>query len=1122
MHLTDRRGISAAALPLTLLLGLPLVGCTDDDGGSSGPRVTAPAAGSVVSGTVTIAWTDIDGSNVQVLLSSDSGATFSTELAASTPNDGGFPFDTTTQTDGSGYRARIVSDNSASGGDFTIDNTAPVTTLQFPNGGDFAGQSSEIRWTTTDANLGTVEILASSDGGANFDIPIANGAPDTGTFAWDATSLTEGTTYRIQITSTDAAGNAATPAASSGDFTLDLVAPTVTLTAPNGGENLTGISAATWTTTDANPGTVTITASSDSGATFPTSVAEAVSDTGTFAWRTGLLPDTMTARLRIVATDLAGNVSAADDSDADFSVENMRLIEVGQLSDVNGNALVDAGDTLLLRFDKFVALNGAMGSDLTLSVAGDSLGTGATLAIGIDPDSVLVTLGTSPTLRHRGVFSEQALAAGAPSGIDVSSSMTPNAIESTTGVDASPSTPVDLRPRAVDQAPTAVVAVTGRRGALADLDSDGDLDLVVAVTGGSASQVWQNDGGGGFTALAGFDADDTRDVALADVDGDGLIDAITATVGPNRVWTGNGMGGFADSGQSLGSAGTQAVALGDLDGDGDLDAFFGNGGVAAMADTVWLNDGTGAFANTGQSLGGSNSSSVALGDLDGDGDLDAFVAHLGDSNSQVYLNNGAGVFAAGDTTLVTAAQDVQMGDLDADGDLDLWVSANGQNQVFFNFGDGTFSSPPIFYGNNDNRGAALLDYDGDGDLDAISGKNLDSTRYWLNDGSGVFAVDTVDAEVDLAVDIAAGRIDGDSDVDLVVIVDMGAHRAYRSSASGGQPNAAFTSTTLDGAAALTAAAATGDVDRDGDVDVVTVVESVGNQVLTSNRDGTFTLLGTFGSTASAGGTLFDADGDGDLDYLERIGDATTGVDILYLGDGAGGFTAAASALNVGAWPIGDVDGDGDADLAVSDGLALEIFDGDGDGGFTASGSTFAGVPDDAGVLPFDFDGDGDVDLVMNSGSDLAVLENDGSGGFTLATTSIGDAGASLAIGDREGDGDPDVLSGRPSPLSPAWLVNDGSPMTWATAPATVRTDTFSQLALLDVNEDGDLDILGYDPNDAEIIYLPTGGADVVFSGQPYAGFGVLDADLDGDVDVYIANGSGGMPTPAQDELLTLD
>ena len=166
----------------------------------------------------------------------------------------------------------------------------------------------------------------------------------------------------------------------------------------------------------------------------------------------------------------------------------------------------------------------------------------------------------------------------------------------------------------------------------------------------------------------------------------------------------------------------------------------------------------------------------------------------------------------------------------------------------------------------------------------------------------------------------------------------------------------------------------------------------------------------------------------------------------------------------------------------------------------------AGVPDDAGVLPFDFDGDGDVDLVMNSGSDLAVLENDGSGGFTLATTSIGDAGASLAIGDREGDGDPDVLSGRPSPLSPAWLVNDGSPMTWATAPATARTDTFSQLALLDVNEDGNVDILGYDPDDAEIIYLPTGGADVVFSGQPYAGFGVLDADLDGDPDVVFANG----------------
>ena len=68
-----------------------------------------------------------------------------------------------------------------------------------------------------------------------------------------------------------------------------------------------------------------------------------------------------------------------------------------------------------------------------------------------------------------------------------------------------------------------------------------------------------------------------------------------------------------------------AVALGDVDGDGDLDAFVAN---SNQANRVWLNDGSGTFTDSGQSLGDSSSWAVALGDLDGDGDLDAFVGEL--------------------------------------------------------------------------------------------------------------------------------------------------------------------------------------------------------------------------------------------------------------------------------------------------------------------------------------------------------------------------------------------------------------------------------------------------------------------------------------------------------------
>ena len=81
--------------------------------------------------------------------------------------------------------------------------------------------------------------------------------------------------------------------------------------------------------------------------------------------------------------------------------------------------------------------------------------------------------------------------------------------------------------------------------------------------------------------------------------------------------------GFVDSGQRLGVGRSWDVSLGDLDGDGDLDAFVANSAKGEIGSQAWLNDGSGIFFSHGPEL--PFGTGLELGDLDGDGDLDVFI-----------------------------------------------------------------------------------------------------------------------------------------------------------------------------------------------------------------------------------------------------------------------------------------------------------------------------------------------------------------------------------------------------------------------------------------------------------------------------------------------------------------
>ena len=304
----------------------------------------------------------------------------------------------------------------------------------------------------------------------------------------------------------------------------------------------------------------------------------------------------------------------------------------------------------------------------------------------------------------------------------------------------------------------------------------------------------------------------TYAIALGDLDGDGDLDAFFANGKneeplPNTVWLNNGKGRFTDSGQRLGLRESHSLEMGDLDRDGDLDVLVGN----VYSVDVFLNDGQGNMNLLDQELfieaSGSYSWDVALGDLDGDADLDTFwggccggsrtgrgpvQAIL--SENVLFLNEGQGRFQdSGQRLGMEGSEAVALGDLDRDGDLDVFVANSGSitgvigegdqqqgkhepnqpNRVYQNNGHGELSDSGQLLGAARSHAVALGDLDNDGDLDAFVG-NKEADEVWLNTGGlqggqdGTFSDSSQRLGQEMTADVLLGDLDGDGDLDALL------------------------------------------------------------------------------------------------------------------------------------------------------------------------------------------------------------------------------------------------------------------------------------------------------------------------------------------------------------------
>jgi hypothetical protein len=328
----------------------------------------------------------------------------------------------------------------------------------------------------------------------------------------------------------------------------------------------------------------------------------------------------------------------------------------------------------------------------------------------------------------------------------------------------------------------------------ADLDGDGDLDIVIANEFGR-NILLLNDGTGRFTnASSRLPAaiHDSEDVGIADFDGDGDLDVVVVSEDDqiNELYLNDGTATFSDASGRLPVTGiSNAVVVADISGDGRPDILIGNNG----QNVALVNTAPGQFTNqTSPRLPLRNdvTQDLELGDVDGDGDLDLLVGN--EDRNRLHVNDGTGMFTDESVQRIPLrgtdeeTREADFGDVDGDGDLDILfanvnstnTNADPANRLLINDGTGQFSDETASRlpttGDRSFEGD-FVDVDGDGDLDIITG-NLNSGiaaspyRVLLNDGSGVFADGTEaifpSSAIGSGFDVEAADFDGDGLPDL--------------------------------------------------------------------------------------------------------------------------------------------------------------------------------------------------------------------------------------------------------------------------------------------------------------------------------------------------------------------
>lgn len=469
---------------------------------------------------------------------------------------------------------------------------------------------------------------------------------------------------------------------------------------------------------------------------------------------------------------------------------------------------------------------------------------------------------------------------------------------------------------------------------IADFTGDGVLDIAVAAK--HLVSLFRGLGDGTFAPrqTAAFDTLDERDIVAGDVTGDGIPDLVTSDLIRRRllVRAGFGNGTFGPRIASNVDLPVLGLELADMNRDGRLD-------VVSLCDSrlgvvVALGDGAGRFgAQLPRLVFTDFPIGIAIGDVDNDGRLDVVgTTHWLTPTLEAFLNQGGRNFVGPVVTTLPdpgqgSAWRVHLADLDLDSRLDAVINFDWSVETALGNGDGTFRAHFTLSFPGYLEDSHVEDVNGDFKPDLI-GTGATGIRVWPGLGDGTFGVVVESPLPDRPNQLADGDLNGDGVIDLGVVMGAGVTHAL------GVGNGTFVLEPGMWVPSPTyAQVAVGDVTGDGRDDLVGMkAESPwcdGALLCSRVASRRQNPVGAMGAWLDAPWTtawwprIGDVNGDG-------IGDLLFAADLgfgMALGDSSGHFTIEpgyggeiSSDMRVG-----DLDGDGRVDVAVTGENGVSIY-----------------------------------------------------------------------------------------------------------------------------------------------------------------------------------------------------